>query len=164
MSFMLFDHLQMGPNCCKGLADNLDAVIMTNVPQMNPKSIAHRDSIRRMILLVDELYEKKKRLHLISEFTFDELFDQNAPIAPGAHLMSIHDRETAENARMGDASQRWTNLNAYVRRSPFAPAEAASLIEAEKLKDSLKFSQDVGTEERFQTERCVSRLLEMETW
>ena len=62
---------------------------------------------------------------------------------------------------MGDASQRWTNLN-YIRRSPFAPI-APELLEREKLKEALKISQFVGTEEKFMTRRCISRLYEMET-
>jgi protein AFG1 len=119
------------------LAGTIDTLILTDIPKLKPTTL-HRNETRRLITLIDALYESQVKLVCSADGPISEIFGGGS----GAHSadedpstmgqLTPAQRQMMDDLGLNDVSQ--------VRKSPI-------------------FS---GEEEKFAVQRAESRLIEMQ--
>lgn len=119
------------------LAESFDTLILTDIPKLKPTTL-HRNETRRLITLIDALYECQVKLVCSADGPISEIFGGGS----GAHStdedpstmgeLTAAQRQMMDDLGLNDVSQ--------VRKSPI-------------------FS---GEEEKFAVQRAESRLIEMQ--
>ncbi|KAF9430766.1 hypothetical protein BGZ76_000718 [Entomortierella beljakovae] len=119
------------------LAENIDTLILTDIPKLQPTTL-HRNETRRLITLIDSLYEAQAKLICSADGPISEIFGGGS----GAHST---DEDPSATGQLTPAQRQMMDdlgLNdiTQIRKSPI-------------------FS---GEEEKFAVQRAESRLIEMQ--
>jgi predicted ATPase len=153
-----FDELcntEKGAADYKALSEHFHTVVLTNVPQLH---MASHDQARRLILLIDELYEHRTRLLCSAQVAAEEIFQfDDAPLQGQAQALVDAEREKLkqreESEKQGIPST--SSWDAPVGgSSSYTPAKMAGLQVA-----NLCALQDL----KIAFKRAVSRLSEMQS-
>ncbi|KAI1317983.1 hypothetical protein EDD11_007366 [Mortierella claussenii] len=119
------------------LAESINTLILTDIPKLKPTTL-HRNETRRLITLIDALYETQVKLVCSADGPISEIFGGGS----GAH--STEDDPTT----MGELTPAQRQM-----------MDDLGLNDVSQVKKSPIFS---GEEEKFAVQRAESRLIEMQ--
>ncbi|KAG0259577.1 hypothetical protein BG011_002562 [Mortierella polycephala] len=119
------------------LAESIDTLILTNIPKLKPTTL-HRNETRRMITLIDALYECQVKLVCSADGPISEIFGGGS----GAHSAD------EDPSTMGELTPAQRQM-----------MDDLGLNDVSQVKKSPIFS---GEEEKFAVQRAESRLIEMQ--
>ncbi|KAG0209021.1 hypothetical protein BGX28_000205 [Mortierella sp. GBA30] len=118
------------------LAESVNTLILTDIPKLKPTTL-HRNETRRLITLIDALYECQVKLVCSADGPISEIFGGGS----GAH-------STDEDPSMGQLTPAQRQM-----------MDDLGLNDVSQVKKSPIFS---GEEEKFAVQRAESRLIEMQ--
>lgn len=145
-----FPHLceeVLGPSDFMFVANNFDALFIEDVPVLTKKTA---DSARRLITLIDELYNGRTGLIISSNASVDDLFHDENLGKSQLDLEGIQFESEPEGGRL----RRSVTVDGGV--APIGGVNSSSTKQALRLQLS-------GEEEKFAFKRAVSRLKEMQS-
>ncbi|KAF9195075.1 hypothetical protein BGZ49_003104 [Haplosporangium sp. Z 27] len=119
------------------LAESIDTLILTDIPKLKPTTL-HRNETRRLITLIDALYESQIKLVCSADGPISEIFGGGS----GAHSTD------EDPSAMGELTPAQRQM-----------MDDLGLNDVTQVKKSPIFS---GEEEKFAVQRAESRLIEMQ--
>ncbi|KAG0317976.1 hypothetical protein BGZ99_005933 [Dissophora globulifera] len=119
------------------LAESINTLILTDIPKLQPSTL-HRNETRRLITLIDALYESQVKLVCTADGPISEIFGGGS----GAHLA---DEDPSTMGQLTPAQRQMM--------------DDLGLNDVSQVKKSPIFS---GEEEKFAVQRAESRLIEMQ--
>ncbi|KAF9993629.1 hypothetical protein BGZ79_001679 [Entomortierella chlamydospora] len=119
------------------LADSIDTLILTDIPKLKPTTL-HRNETRRLITLIDALYDSQVKLVCSADGPISEIFGGGS----GAHSAD------EDPSTMGELTPAQRQM-----------MDDLGLSDVTQVKKSPIFS---GEEEKFAVQRAESRLIEMQ--
>ncbi|KAF9910949.1 hypothetical protein EC991_005123 [Linnemannia zychae] len=119
------------------LAESIDTLILTDIPKLKPTTL-HRNETRRLITLIDALYECQVKLVCSADGPISEIFGGGS----GAHSTD------EDPSTMGELTPAQRQM-----------MDDLGLNDVSQVKKSPIFS---GEEEKFAVQRAESRLIEMQ--
>ncbi|KAF9153290.1 hypothetical protein BG015_003721 [Linnemannia schmuckeri] len=119
------------------LAESIDTLILTDIPKLKPTTL-HRNETRRLITLIDALYECQVKLVCSADGPISEIFGGGS----GAHSAD------EDPSTMGELTPAQRQM-----------MDDLGLNDVSQVKKSPIFS---GEEEKFAVQRAESRLIEMQ--
>lgn len=129
------------------IAEAFDAVVVSDVPSL---TLSERNELRRLITLVDVLYEAKRRLYVTAERPMKEIFEPR--------YRSGTSFDNGESERAAALAEEETEETHEARAGFGVAAASASGSGGSGFSAS---SAAKHADEAFAFDRCISRLIEM---
>ncbi|KAK9456301.1 AFG1-like ATPase-domain-containing protein [Dipodascopsis uninucleata] len=145
------------------LASRYHTLILDNVPTLK---LINKNQARRLITLLDALYECRTRLIIRAEAVADDLFFPDAKVKADGKALATQDDalelEMFSEVDLDLSSPYRPNVSSYQStQMKQIFKEVDDTLKAEKNKDFTRASAFTGEDERFAYKRAISRLKEM---